>query len=304
MAIKCRHFPGPGEMVEGSGFSCIPSGSGPLCAVALAHCGCESCLLSKVGHDVLGNMACERLKEKGVNIDFTYKAPAISTGTVVTFVDSHGENCSCISHGANRALSADEVSCALTEQLISSANVFLIKGRLPAETIISAMRTALLCCTKVVLSAELIIDESGQIAPIDWPIEYFEADVLIPEINYSVPKTQSSAGIVTEMKFISTELVAKGAKCVVIKMGQRGVLVTDREGPNHIPGIEYELVDKSASEEAFAAAMAASIGAGDEPVMAARFAYAAEILTSGQFGNIDALPRKDEIIELLQNQPD
>jgi len=43
---------------------------------------------------------------------------------------------------------------------------------------------------------------------------------------------------------------------------------------------------------------------GDSPLSAARFAVAAEALTRSRFGLQDALPVKEEIITLLQEQPD
>jgi ribokinase len=99
-------------------------------------------------------------------------------------------------------------------------------------------------------------------------------------------------------------LVAKGAANVVLRLGSRGCLIVNRDGTHHIPGIGIEPGDRTTCADAFAGALAASIGAGDDLVRAVRFAYAAEVLSAGRFGGPDALPNKEEIIEQLQKQPD
>ncbi|MBN1815726.1 MAG: hypothetical protein JW828_00105 [Sedimentisphaerales bacterium] len=304
MAVRCRRFPEPGQTVEGSGFSCVATGSGPHIAVQAAVCGCEVHLLGKVGDDVFGALACESLDRYRVNTNFIYKAPAISTGIIVTMVDSQGENSSCISQGANRALCHDEVDCALVEQLINSADVCIVSAKVGLEAAVAAIRIAQLNRTKVILQADVHVEENGRLVAQDWPKEYLLVDVLVPELTWMVPRTESSAGTVSEMKHIGTELVATGFSCVMLTMGSRGGVVVDRTGTVHVSVPECQRVDRTACEDAFAGALAAAIGAQDAPVRAARFACVAASLVCSRFGGLDALPKKAEIIEMLQTMPD
>ena len=87
-------------------------------------------------------------------------------------------------------------------------------------------------------------------------------------------------------------------------MGVRGSFLIDRWDSVHIPGFDLELIDPTRFAGAFAGALAASCGAGDEPREAVRFAGAAGALAGARFGLQESLPRKEEIIELLQNQPE
>jgi sugar/nucleoside kinase (ribokinase family) len=87
-------------------------------------------------------------------------------------------------------------------------------------------------------------------------------------------------------------------------MGSYGTLLTDRQGTQTIRGIQTEMVDHTGCEDAFGGALAACFGTGDSPASAVRFAVAAEALTRSRFGLQDALPVKEEIITLLQEQPD
>jgi len=305
MAIKCDDFPMPGQTVDGAGFSCIPTGAGVLQALQAKLCNCDVHLLGKVGDDCFGHMACENLNAHGVNIDFLYRAQAISTGIIVTMVDSSGENSSCISNGANRALGADEVACVAAEQLIVSADLCLMHADLPQNAIVTAIRICLLHNTKSILSIPMQLHNSADLDELDWPMEYYDVDVLIPNFqNCQTPVPELGAGTTHKLKFLGSELVAKGIKCVVIHIPMRGTVLIERDGSKHIDGFDLKLVNDTATQDAFAGALAASCGTGDPPLEAARFATAAAAIAQTKFGSQDALPTKEEIIELLQNHPD
>ena len=79
IAIKCDVFPGAGHTVGGSGFSCLPGGSGVNSSVQAALCGCETYFIGKVGDDLFGRMTLGALDERGVDTEYTYTAQAIST---------------------------------------------------------------------------------------------------------------------------------------------------------------------------------------------------------------------------------
>lgn len=301
MAVKCAQFPQVGEVVDGSGFSCVTVGSGSNRAIEASLCGCETYLIGKVGEDDFGRMIKQNLDRYGVHIDFIYTVGAMSTGTIVTISDSTGENSSCICAGANRSLSSGEVGCAEAEQLIGSADVCLIDGNLPEDAIATAIRTAKLYRSKVILETEFDIDPASGVEGVVFAKEYYSVDVLIPRFR-GVSVCDSVSGNFGEFKFIGSELVARGIESVVM-MGVRDSLIVDKNGTTHVKGFEVDHVDRSGCSDAFAGALAASFGAGDEAVDAVRFAAAAGAITCTKFGSQDALPRKDEILKLLLEQP-
>lgn len=299
MAIKCRQIPSPGRSVTGSALSYTTTGPGPNQAMEAALCGCEVYLISKVGGDTFAQMAKETLVEFNVNTDFVYSAEAKNTGVNVTLVDSEGENASCVYTGANSALRPQEIDTA--EQIISEADVCLVHGRLPHEAIVTAIRCAKLHNTKVILNPARPIEQPNRMSG-DLPIEYFSVDLLVPNLYEAAEITdQSDAGIRTA-KLIGSDLVARGVNCAVITMGKRGCMVVDRSSANHIPAFEVELVDQTCRGDAFAGALAAYCAVKDDVREAAKFASAAGALACTKYGSIEALPTKDEIIELLQKE--
>ena len=307
MAIKCEAFPRAGEVVDGSGFSCRPAGPGVNRAIVASLCGCESHLLSKVGDDLLGRMVIDNLYRNNVGIKFVYTAQAMSTGVIMTMVDAGGENSGCISAGANKALSTDELKSADVEQLMASSDVCLVHGDLGVDVVKSIIRIADLYKTKVVLEATLGIKQPDQIEELGWPMEYFNVDVLIPVFNNQSILTgvDAASGVGHKFKLIGSELVARGIHCVVLKMGPRGCFIVNRDGGKQIDGFEGESVaNHCCCDDAFAGAFAAACGAGDSPDRAIKFASAAATIAASRLDEQERLPRKEEILQLLMDHPD
>lgn len=304
IAIKCESFPGAGQTVVGSGFACLASGSGVNSSVQASLCGCETYFLGKVGDDLFGRMTLGALDDRGVNTEYAYKAQAISTGAAVTMVDSIGENSSCLSEGANRALSTEEVGCATVEQLIGSADVCLICGEIPVDAICTVIKLAKAYNTKTIFQTKLSASQMAGANFLNWPGEFFLVDVLIPDFHEVADISEPGTGDSHELKFMASELVGRGIGCVLIKMGSRGCFLVDRAGATLVEGFPGVKFEQGVGVDAFAGALAASCGSGDEPKRAVRFALAADALTAGKFGSIDALPAKRKIIELLQQSSD
>ncbi|MHC4624136.1 MAG: ribokinase [Planctomycetota bacterium] len=299
MAIRCGQIPSPGQSVTGSVLSYTPTGPGPNQAVEAALCGCEVYLVSKVGGDPFGEMVRTNLAEFKVNTDFVYVAEAMNTGAVVTLVNAEGENASCAYCGANGALQPRDIDAA--EQVIAAADVCLIHGRLPQNAIVAAIRCAELHSKKVILNPARPIEQSAHhgTAP---PLEYFSVDMLIPNLYEAADITEQSGANIRTAKLIGSDLVARGVGAAAITMGKRGCMVVDRNGADHIPAFEVDLVDQTGRGDAFAGALAAYCAVKDNIREGAKFACAAGALACTKFGSIEALPTKAEIIEMLQKE--
>ena len=299
MTVRCAQVPSPGQSVTGSALSYTVTGPGPNQAVEAALCGCRVHLISKIGGDTFAQMAKASLAEFDVNTDYVYSAEAKNTGVAVTLVNAAGENAACVYTGANSALLPQDIDAA--EQIISEADVCLIHGRLPQGAIVTALRCAKVHGTKVILNPARPIEQGGR-QNSDLPIEYFSADILIPNLYEAADITDHSAANIRTAKLIGSDLVARGVDSAVITMGRRGCMVVDRNGADHIPVFEVELVDQACRGDAFAGALAACCAVKDDVREAVKFASAAGALACTKYGSIEALPTKAEIIELLQKE--
>lgn len=301
MAIRCGQFPSPKQSVTGSALSYTVAGPGPNQAVEAALCGCKVYLVSKVGGDPFAQMAKANLAEYDVDTNFVYTAKAMNTGVVVTLVNAKGENAACYYTGANSALRPEDIGA--TEEIICEADVCLIHGRLPQDTIVKAVRCAKVHGVKVILNPARPIEQRGKESS-DLPNEYFSANILIPNIFEAADITDKSAANIRTAKLIGSDLVARGVDSAVITMGKRGCMVVDRSGANHVPAFEVELVDQTGRGDAFAGALAAYCAVKDDMKKAVEFASAAGALACTKFGSIEAMPTKAEIIQLLQKEED
>ena len=298
MAVRCSQFPSTGQNVNGSAMSYRLTGPGPNQAVEAALCGCEVHLISKIGGDPFARMAKDRLEEFQVNTDFVHTAEAMNTGVYVTMVNAEGENAGCHYTGANCALQPLDINAA--EQIIAEANVCLIHGCLPQDAIVSALRCAEMYGVKIILNPARPHEQQNKESR-DLPIEYFSADIFIPNLYEAADITEQAAGIRTA-KMIGSDLVARGVKYAVITMGRRGCMVVDRNNADHIPAFEVELVDQTGRGDAFAGALAAYFAVENDIKGAVEFASAAGALACTKFGALEAMPTKADIIQLLQQQ--
>jgi len=294
MTVKCDRMPQRGLVVSGTGFSCLPAGGGVNQAVGAALCGCQVDVIMKLGNDSFAELIRANLAAHNVSTCLIRTAEAMNTGASLSMVNSDGENLCCVAEGANRALRPEDFTSSETEEAISSADLCLIHGNLPRDAVVAAIRSAAMLKTRVML------DPACSLADPDIPMEYYWVDVINPDIEEAAGLKEGSADRVHESKLIGSDLVARGVKCAVVTMGRRGCVLVNRDLAEHIPSFQVDLVDKTCAGDAFAAALAASYAAGDRIMDAVRFASAAGALTCTRFGGQDSLPRKEEIIELLQ----
>jgi ribokinase len=297
IAVRCSNFPSPGHTVSGSALSYNVTGPGPNQAIEAALCGCKVYLVSKVGGDTFAAKIRSVLAEHKVNNDYVFIAEPKNTGTFITMVNSKGENSSLVYTGANNALQPTDIEQA--EQIISQADICLIHGKLPEEAIKKAINLAKVHGTKVILNPARPLD-SASAQRKELPLEYFAADIVVPNLYEAADITEHSATNIRTAKLIGSDLVARGVGAAVITMGRRGCMIVDRQNAEHIPAYEVELVDHAGTGDAFAGALAAYYGAQENIREAVKFASAAGALACTKFGAIESLPAKADIIELLQ----
>jgi ribokinase len=299
MAIRCSRVPAAGQVQSGSALSCTIAGPGPIQSAQAALCRCDVSLVSKVGGDSFAHMALKSLAEYKVDTEYVFFAEAKNTGVIVTLVNAEGENAICHYTGANSALQPGDIEVA--EECIAQADVCLIHGCLPQEAIVAAIHCANLHRTPVILNPARPIEQTQQ-QEMDLPHEYFSADILVANLEKAAQITEQLAANIRTAKMIGSDLVARGTQCAVITMGRRGCVVVDRRGTEHIPAFEVDLVDQTGSGDAFAGALAACYAVKHDIREAVKFASAAGALVCTKFGAIEALPTKDEIIQLLQRE--
>ncbi len=93
-----------------------------------------------------------------------------------------------------------------------------------------------------------------------------------------------------------------GAKQIVLKMGEQGVLVSDGAQQHRIASIRVRAVDATGAGDCFAGNLLARLAFGDDLFAAARYANAAAALSVQGFGAVAPLPRPKEVHDFLAAQ--
>jgi ribokinase len=99
---------------------------------------------------------------------------------------------------------------------------------------------------------------------------------------------------------LARRLLARGARNVVVTMGENGALILTAAGMTHIPGVKVEVVDTTGAGDAFNAAFAVALAEGRELDDAVRWANCAGALECTKLGVIPGLPNRKVVEELYQ----
>jgi ribokinase len=299
ISLRCGVIPRASQNVNGNNITYAVAGPGATQAVQACLCGCNVNLISKLGGDPLAGFVRARLGEYDIDLTYLSAAEVKNTAVNLVLINDNGENAVCYYHGANAALSERDIDAA--EDVISKADVCLLQGCQPTEAVVRAIRLAKIHSRRVILNPAGAHHQKPP--PIDeLPDEYFLADILLANLGEAADMTEQPSAHVNQAKLIASDLVARGARCAIITMGRRGALVLDRESAERIEGHEVDLVDRTGSGDAFAGALAAYYAVREDIRGAVVFASAAGALACTKFGAIEALPAKEDIIQLLQKQ--
>jgi len=186
------------------------------------------------------------------------------------------------------------------EGVIAEAAVVVLQLEIPLETVAHVIAL----CQR--LNVFTILDPAP-VPPKGMPRALYGVDVLTPnqveaeallELDFSrdaMPKR------LEDRKQIGSELLARGAKTVVLKRGRRGAVLIDRDGMiRTIKPLKVKIVDTTAAGDAFTAALAVAHAEGMELAEAARFANAAGAACCEDFGAQPALPAREAVERLLR----
>lgn len=104
------HIVRPGETLAAASLELFPGGKGLNQSVALAKAGGKVYHAGKIGMD--GQFLLDTLEQAGVNTDFVARSQG-QTGQALIQVDSSGQNCILLYHGANFELTEEDISRVL-----------------------------------------------------------------------------------------------------------------------------------------------------------------------------------------------
>lgn len=290
LVTRMSRLPRPGETLHGDDFQTIPGGKGANQAVAAAQLGADVTMIGRVGDDAFGGQLRESLKQYGVLTQFVQTTPECPSGVAIINVESSGANSIVVVAGANGRLTPQDVQhCA---SLITSADAVVVQLETPVETIAAAITIAREANVRTILDPAPA--PSGPL-----PAELQVVDYISPNQTEAEAMTGIVVNDVLSAEQAAEVLCDRGARHVVMKLGELGALIyTDGKG-EHIPATPIDVVDTTAAGDAFTAGLAVGLAEGRSLAEAARLGCAAGTLACTVFGAQPAMPTREKVDRFL-----
>ncbi|ARX83618.1 MULTISPECIES: ribokinase [Streptomyces] len=279
--------PGAGETVLGSDLAVHPGGKGANQAVAAGRLGARTALLARVGDDAYGRLLLESQRSAGVDTVGVLVGGA-PTGVALITVDPSGDNSIVVAPGANARLTPEDVRAA--GSLFAAARVVSVQLEIPLDTVAEVVR-ALPEGTRLVLNPSPPAPLPGEVLAACDPlvVNEHEARVILKGAGADVPDAPEEW---------AQGLLALGPRSVVVTLGGDGALVAGPDGVARVPSVKVAAVDTTGAGDAFTAALAWRLGAGEDLESAARYAAKVGALAVTRAGAQVSYPSGAEVAAL------
>jgi ribokinase len=294
--VTVPRFPGPGETVPGGSFTVFAGGKGANQAYAAARLGGDVSMVGQVGNDTHAGLLKNNLASAGVHVSHVATDEAVSSGVAVISIDRAGQNQIVFVAGANGTFTADRLE--QSRELIAGARIVLLQLEIPIATVSAAARLA---------------RASGAVVILD-PAPALELpDDLLGDVDYITPNESELAtltgarpggrpgGHMDRFEAVrgARELLRRGARRVIVKMGALGALLIGDEREHVWVPLPVDAVDTTAAGDAFNAAFAVALARGTGEAEAGTFATAAAACSVTRRGAQASMPTFEEVEHLL-----
>lgn len=278
-------FPAPGETVHGRRFTTGYGGKGANQAVMAAQLGAEVTFIARVGDDAFGRDMLEHFLRERIDTRFVTPTAGTATGVAVITVDGGGYNHIVVIPGANGQLTPQDVEAA--RPAIEAAGVLVCQMEVPMAANLAAMRIASAAGVPVAFNPAPatadVPEEAYRLSAVFCPNEH-EAALLTG--------TRDEAAA-------ARALLGRGARNVVITLGERGCLLATADGIHELPGERVEAVDTTGAGDAFVGSLAFFLARGLDLADAARRANRVAAVSVRSPGTQTSFPRAAEPTGLL-----
>ena len=295
LVVSVRRFPTPGETVTGQGFAVFSGGKGANQAYGAARLAAGQLpvrMVGRVGHDAYGGWLRQNLAAAGVDVGHVVSLPDAPTGLALIAIDPSGQNQIVVVPGANGEFAPAALSEA--HHAVAGAAVVMLQLEIPLPTVQTAARVA---------------RESGGVVILDPAPARALSDMLLRSVDYLTPN-ESELSVLTggapqstlrrgEAVTRARQVIARGARKVLVKMGRQGALLVTETGEHLFPAFPVEAVDTTAAGDAFNAGLAFALARGSGEVDAIRFATAAGAVSVTRPGAQPSMPARETVEALL-----
>jgi ribokinase len=269
-----------------------PGGKGANVARAAARLGADVQLVARVGDDEFARTCVAAIEADGVDTSRVVVSPAAPTGFVAIELAEGRHRTLIFSPGANDDLSWDDIEPAVRH--LHRDDIVIAQAEIPS--------TALSDLASRISSdgAQLYLDPAP---PERVTREVLRAaDVVTPDLDEAAALSGRRDASELWYELAARDLVAVGARAVIVKAGPSGAVVADGDGLRHVPTLRVKAVDETGAGDVFLAALAVRRSESADWDTAIRFANAASALSVAHQGLL--LPSRSDVDGALDDLPD
>jgi ribokinase len=297
LIVRIDKPPDLGKQVMVGDFLMNGGGCSANFSLACARLGSEVQLFGKVGDDVFGTYVLVELDENGVDTKNVLLTGKKKTG--VTFAMLQGAERSFITfRGENATYSLDEIPVAnIDAEIVHLPSYFLLDGL--QKHYVKLIE--LLHAAGLKVSFDTGWDPRGFIHKTVDPL----GDIL-PLVDVFLPNIDEARGILGMSPAVRPEAVAEallkmGVKTAVVKLGEGGCWVADKNTLEFVPAFKVKVVDSTGAGDNFAAGFITAYASGKHLRDSAVIGSATAALKIGGIG-WRAYPRRSQVDKFLADR--
>lgn len=240
LVMRTPRVPQGGETMFGHEFATLPGGKGANQAVACARLGAQVIMIGQVGQDGFGQTLRDGLRSDGIDVSHLGQSAA-QTGVAMILVEDIGENRIILAPGANATLSTADIDNAA--DAIASAAMLVVQLEVPLPVVEYAMRMARKAGVPVLLNPAPACALSDEFL--------HQVDILVPNETEAALLAGREVTDVASAMSVARQLRDRGPSCVLLTLGDKGVVIAEAQGERHIEAQKVQAVDTTAAGDTF-----------------------------------------------------
>jgi ribokinase len=291
LTFRAEALPAWGQTILGSGFRIGAGGKGSNQAVAAARLGARVCFIGTLGRDAFGDLARRTWAAEGIDTTFCTDTADHGTGAAAVILHAaKGDNAIVVDPGSGMHLTSSDVDAA-AERIAASA-VFVTQLELSPAVVERALGIARSAGVTTMLNPAPALPLRAEV--------YRLCDYLTPNESEAARLVGFTVSTVADAARAADVLLARGAKNVVVTLGENGALAMNGEVHEHITAFRAgAVVETTGAGDAFNGALAVGLSEGMDLVAATRFGCAAGGLSVTKAGTSESMPARTDVERLL-----
>eukprot|EP00164_Ancoracysta_twista_P007596 GFYU01010810.1.p1 GENE.GFYU01010810.1~~GFYU01010810.1.p1 ORF type:complete len:355 (+),score=80.79 GFYU01010810.1:127-1065(+) len=254
-----KALPKLGETIHGSKFVYGFGGKGANQAVMAGKLSSKQgnvTMVTKVGTDVFGQDTLKNYEKCNISLGHVSQTDQAASGMASISVDEDGHNCIIVVAGANNCMTTDEVEKA--RPAIREAKVVITQNEVPLDVTLAAL--------KIGREEGAITIFNPAPAPADLSDEFYKySDYVCPNETECEVLTGQPVSTDEQVEAAAMELLNRGAKNVIITLGERGTLLVTPNGKTRVPAEVVKAVDTVGAGDSFLGSFAYFLANGKTP---------------------------------------